>query len=266
MKNKKILESMDKISPDEASKKQILDNVLKYNHSRNEGKVINMRNNKTWKTFIPAAAILALVMTFALPNLLKNNNPDVLVSKGNIEVSYIDDLPELPPGNPGAITMNYSEADVFQLVGNDVFTGTVKSIRNIRLSYLDVTEYRAIVTVTIDKVLRGDKKVGEDVKMMLPGPVEDGKVIGVDFHVTRAMKVGEKGVFLPIRHDDQSYWEDNNTKVYFSEIAEYSILDTQKFVFLDVNGELLFAKDAFPALQSAKTLDEVEVYISSKLR
>lgn len=266
MKNRKILESMDKISPDEDSKKQILDHVLKYNQSRNKGKVIEMRKNKIWKTLVPAAAVLALIMTFALPNLLKNDNPDILVSKGNIEVSYIDDLPELPAGNPGAITMNYSEDDVFQLVGDDVFRGTVKSIRNIRLSYLDVTEYRAIVTVTIDKVLRGDKKVGEDVKMMLPGPVENGKVIGVDFHVTPAMKVGDEGIFLPIRHDDQSYWEDNATKVYFSEIAEYSILDTQKFSFFDNDGELMFAKDAFPAIQSAKTLDEVEAYISSKVR
>jgi hypothetical protein len=80
------------------------------------------------------------------------------------------------------------------------------------------------------------------------------------------MKAGDKGIFMPIKHNADYYWSDGNHTILFSQIAEYGLIDTQHFMFLQTTEGLIFAKDTFPAIKSATSLEEIESYIEAKIK
>jgi len=191
------------------------------------------------------------------------NDSNLLLSKGNIEISYVE---KAPSSDAGSITAIYTEDEVFNMFNTDIFMGTVKEVKNIRMDIDGTTSYSAIAKIAIEKNYRGSSAAGDTVSVMLPGPVENDFVIGADENITPAMKAGDKGIFMPIKYGEGSYWEDNNIKIYYSEIVQFGIMDTQRFVFLETKNGLMFARDTFPAIESATTLQEVEAFIEKKIQ
>jgi len=261
MKNKKIIESLEKIKPDGISRRRMLNTIQSMNDSKE--KVVKMKKN-TLQMLVPVALVAALLMTNGIPKLM-NNNSSLLYSKGNVMVNYIDDAPEMAV-DPMAITAIFSEDEVFNMFKTDKFMGTVKSVKNVKIDFNGSLSYRAIATILVEKSYDGNAKVGEEVDLLLPGPVDAGQIIGADFNIQPAMKVGERGIFMPIIHDETSQWEENGTVLDLREIAEYGIIDTQRFVFLETKEGLVFVRETFPQIKDAKTLDEVEAYILEKIK
>ena len=262
MKNEKIVASLNKITPDDAAKTRMLENILQENKKQTNRKVDLMKKRLSWKFVAPVAAILVLALVLGMPKLLNPGKPDVFPSKGNIIFSYAK---ELPPPDINAIVAIFTEDEVFTMFETDIYTGTVKEVKNIQVDYAGMTEYKGIATLTVDKTIRGLKAAGETVTIMLPGPVADGKIQGPDMSVYPAMKAGDKGVFMLVKHDENAYWDDGETRILFSEVAEYSVIDTQRFIFLETENGLEFARDTFPALASATTLDEVVTFVENKI-
>lgn len=261
MKNKKIIESLEKIEPDEITRRRMLHRIQSTNNS--DEKVVKMKKN-TIQMLIPAALIAALLMTNGIPKLTGNDS-SLLYSKGNVMVRYIDDAKAVPV-DPLAITMIFSEDEVFHMFKTDKFMGTVKSVRNVKIDFNGIASYRAIAKILVEKSYEGAAKVGDEVDILLPGIVDAGQIIGADFNIQPAMKAGERGIFMPIRHDETSQWEENGTVLDLREIAEYGIIDTQRFMFLETTEGLVFVRETFPQIKDAKTLDEVEKYILDKIK
>ena len=71
---------------------------------------------------------------------------------------------------------------------------------------------------------------------------------------------------MPIKHDANYYWSDGVNAIPFSQVAEYGLIDTQHFMFLQTTDGLVFAKDTFPAIKSAKSLDEIGAYVEIKIK
>jgi len=263
MKNKKIIESMNKIQPDKFARNTMLDHIL--NESTSTSAEPDRKSNKqfSWKTYLPIAALFALILLITRPDLVPNQGSNLLLFKGNIKISYVDKAPssELSASKPV-----FTEEEVFNLFDTDIFMGTVKEVKNIMIDIDANTTYHAIAKVSIEKVYVGEGSVGETVSILLPGPVEDGKIIGADFNILPSLKTGDKGIFMPIKHDANDYWSDGVNTIPFSQIAEYGLIDTQHFMFLQTTDGLFFAKDTFPAIKSATSLDEIEVYIESKIK
>ncbi|MGB4587625.1 MAG: hypothetical protein WBI17_00120 [Clostridiaceae bacterium] len=261
MKSKKIIESLEKIKPDEISKRRMLHTIQSMNNSKE--KVVKMKKN-TLQILVPVALVAALLMTNGIPKLMDNNS-SLLYSKGNVMVNYIDKAPEVPV-DPMAITAIFSEDEVFNMFKTDKFMGTVKAVKNVKIDFNGSISYRAIATVIVEKSYEGAAKVGDEVELLLPGPVDAGQIIGADFNIQPAMKAGERGIFMPIRHDESSKWEENGTVLDLREIAQYGIIDTQRFVFLETKEGLVFVRETFPQIKDAKTLEEIEAYISEKIK
>lgn len=260
MKNKKIIESLEKIKPDEISRRRMLRTIQSMN--KNE-KVVKMKKN-TLQTLIPVALVAALLMSNGIPKLTNPGN-SLLYSKGNVMVSYIVDAPEMAV-DPTAITAIFSEDEVFHMFKTDKFMGTIKTVKNVKIDFNGVPSYRAIATILVEKSYEGNAKVGEEVDLLLPGPIDAGQIIGADFNIQPAMNAGERGIFMLIRHDETSMWEENGTVLDLREIAEYGILDTQRFAFLETKDGLVFVRETFPQIKDAKTLEEVEAYILEKIK
>jgi len=262
MKNEKIVATYEKVTPDDAAKKRMLENIMQTCSKQTSRKVDFMKKRLSWKIVAPVAAILVLAMVLGIPQLMNPGKPASLPSKGNIKFSFAS---ELPPPDINAIVAIFTEDEVFTMFETDVYTGTVKSVQNIQVEYAGMTEVKGIATITVAKTLRGGKAAGETVTVMLPGPVADGQIQGPDMSVYPAMKAGDKGVFMLVKHDENAYWDDGETRILFSEVAEYSVIDTQRFIFLETEDGLEFARDTFPALATATTLDEVETYVAGKI-
>jgi len=80
--------------------------------------------------------------------------------------------------------------------------------------------------------------------------------------VISTMRVGMTGIFMPIKYDDTSYWEQNGTKLFLSDIAEYGFLDGMRYAFLVSDSEgIIFDREAYPSITEANSLDEIERYI-----
>lgn len=89
--------------------------------------------------------------------------------------------------------------------------------------------------------------------------------MGADFNITRAMKPGERGIFMPLKYKNEDVWEENGKVLKMNDVAEYAILDTQRFAFMETAEGLLFARDTFPNIKNATSLEEVETYIQEKI-
>jgi hypothetical protein len=263
MKNKKIVESMDKIEPGVLAKNKMLAHILNDSSLIHEEPVRKSIKQLPWRTYFPVAVLFALVLLFALPDLIFNQGADLLLSNGNIKISYVD---KAPSSELSASTPIFTEDEVFSMFDTDIFTGTVTEVKNIIIDIDGNTTYQAVAKVTIEKMLDGENTVGTTVSILLPGPIENGKILGGDFNTLPSMKAGDKGIFMPIKHNADYYWSDGNHTILFSQIAEYGLIDTQHFMFLQTTEGLIFAKDTFPTIKSATSLDEIESYIEDKIK
>lgn len=266
MKNKKYIDAMNEMNPDHEAKERMLQNILgESDKNRVKGNVIKMNKTKR-NSFIltGAVAAAALFFTIGLPNMGKNDAGDVLYTKGDVVITEVTDVPEIP-SNPSAITAIFNEEEVFNMFDTVAFMGTVKEVVNLKMDFDGVMHYRSMAVIAVDKVYDGDLTVGETVNAMLPGPVDTGSVMGPDFNITRAMKPGERGIFMPIVYSSEEVWEENGKSLKMTEFAKYAIIDTVRFAFMDTEEGLLFERNTFPAIKDAETLEEVETYIKEKV-
>ncbi len=267
MKNKRYIDAMNQVKPDDEAKKRMLQNILgESGESKEKGKVVKMKKSKR-NSFIltGAVAAAALFITLGLPDLGKKDAGDVLYTKGDVVVTEVTEVPEIP-ADPSAITAIFNEEEVFNMFDTVAFMGTVKDIVNLKMDFDGIVHYRAMAVITVDKVYDGELTVGETVNAMLPGPVDTGSVMGADFNITRAMKPGERGIFMPIVYSSDEVWEENGKELKMTEFAKYAIIDTVRFAFMETEEGLLFERNTFPAIKDARTLEEVETYIMEKVK
>lgn len=267
MKNRRYIDAMNQMNPDEEAKKRMLQNILgETSDNKKKGKVIEMNKGKR-NSFIltGAVAAAALFISLGLPDMGKKDAGNILYTKGDVVITEVTDVPEIP-SNPSAITAIFNEEEVFTRFDTVAFMGTVKEVVNLEMDFDGVVHYRSMAVITVDKVYDGDLTVGENVNAMLPGPVDTGSVMGPDFNITRAMKPGERGIFMPIVYSSDEVWEENGKELKMTDFAKYAIIDTVRFAFMDTEEGLLFERNTFPAIKDAKTLEEVETYIMEKVK
>lgn len=266
MKNKKLIDSWRKIEPDQAAQERMLANILAQASSvksqeRNTSKIKKPFHRKR---LLPAAACLVLIAAISIPLFNGSGGDfDLVLSKGNVKVEYMDQVPAV--GAAPSLAWRMTEDELFHQNDTAIFMGTIGEIRNVQISFNSSKEYRAIAQIKVDKTYRGDCKVGDTVSVLLPGPI-DTNVWVEDTGVTSAMRAGMTGIFMPIRYDETSYQEENGAKLYLSDIAEYGFLDGERYAFLDTGKGLLFAHDAYQSISSAASLEEIEQYIGKMIQ
>ena len=265
MKNKKYDEAMERISPDEVAKKRMLGHILSSSNEMTKGSGKEMKNKKRNIYMVTGVAAAALVLTIGLSSLNQNGNGDVLFTKDGVTITSVDEVPEMP-SNAGMSTMIFNEEEVFSMFDTVAFMGTVKDIKNISMDFDGIKHYRALATIEVEKVYDGNLTVGETISTMLPGPVETGKVMGADFNITRAMRPGERGIFMPLVYSSDEVWEENGKVLYMKDFAGYAIIDTVRFAFMETEEGIQFERGTFPNIRDAQTLEEVEEYIIEKVK
>ncbi len=249
MRNKNYKQIMDQLSPDEKTKERMLNQIM--DQKENKNSALKVGPGKT----LVLVALLAVVLVAMISLGTKSGNKVVYQGSG-LKVTAIGKAPEVQ-GNPSSITAIFTEDEVFTFFPIAAFKGQVLAVQNIAMEDEFGKTYSSYVVLQIMASYQGDLIKGDEIKVLLPGPVEDGQIMGADFNITRAFNVGEEGIFLPVVNDDSS------TALY--GFTKYTLIDTTRFAFMMTEDGLDFNKETFFGLKEAKTLDDVEDYIKGKL-
>jgi hypothetical protein len=151
------------------------------------------------------------------------------------------------------------------------FEGEVVKVDNIVVTFGSEwynKNYWAIVHIKVGEVYRGDIEPGEVVTVRLYSPVRvtGSEVQSEDSGVASRMTVGTKGIFMPARYDENSIYRENNATLYLQELAQYGMLDGERWAFLDKPDGPLFARYAYEGAGNAKTMDDVRAFVLEMLQ
>lgn len=132
------------------------------------------------------------------------------------KISYADKLPDLPSVSN---TLAYlTEDELFHSYNTDIFSGTIKEIRNIEIDFNGHADYRAFAKIEVADVIRGEIMPGEIASILLPAPINVKGLWVEDTDVISHMAIGTSGIFMPLKYDESHYREEAGVKLYFIDI------------------------------------------------
>ena len=208
-----------------------------------------------------AAACLCLLLA-SIP-LFGRGGEEIALSaaSGGVTARYVESAPDV---SSKADLVWLSEEELFTEWDTAIFKGTVTRIRNIRLDFDGEAAYRAVAEIAVEKVYRGDCAAGETVSILLPCPVSSGIWVE-DTETASAMREGMTGIFMPMAYGADSVWQQNGATLALRDLAPYGLADGLRWVFLETEDGLLFAREAYESAAGAETLGEIEAYILQML-
>lgn len=219
--------------------------------------------------WIAAAACVVLLLTAGI--LLRGRMGERIPlseASRNVKVSYISNVPGgLFFGGIGSS----SSADLAWMTEEEIFgpiasvettivRGTVTGIENIVIDFNGEKEYRALATVEVEKVIRGDCEPGDVLTIKLPCPIGGGIAVE-DTGVISRIRVGMEGIFMPRQYGEDEYWEQNGAVLLQKDVAGYGFWDGERFAFLQTEEGIVYARGSFTGMSEPATLDDVEEYI-----
>ena len=270
MKHKRIADAWNRIEPDSDADGRMLAAILDENRSEKNRRERTLAVNRkpNWKVLAPVAACLVLALAIAIPLFSGGGKDFDLKRSGGVMVSYVND-PQRPVSLKSdlmALTEEELFGDTFWDYEVVAFEGTIVEARNIVCDYGGVKDYRAIAAIEVQEVLRGNLTAGTTVTVLLPGPVDVKGLWVEDTAVSSQMTAGTRGIFMPIRYDETSIREENGVMLALLDLAEYGLLDGERWAFLETAKCLIYNHDSYPSLAGAKNLEDVKSIILPRLR
>jgi hypothetical protein len=214
---------------------------------------------------LPILIVAITIMSAAIAVNITEKSRNSLVlqySSKNIHVYYTN---QAPKSSSHANLIYLTEDELFNKDNPLIFRGKVEKIKNLEISFNGEKEYNAIATILVSNVYRGDIKNGDEIKILLPCPI-NGSVFMEDTTVVASMKEGMIGIFMPVQYDRKSKWIENGETLFQLDIASYGLNDGMRYAFLDTGEKLIFDKASYPSLKNAKTLNDIGQYIEKSIK
>ncbi|AEV68489.1 hypothetical protein [Acetivibrio clariflavus] len=209
--------------------------------------------NSIWIKRFSVAACFILVITIGILRLNVSNTPKRASFK----------TVESVPGNISSAKNSlvwHSEEELFSVWRTVIFKGTVTGIQNIEIDFNGDKEYRSIAEIEVEKVYRGNIKLGDNLSVLLPCPISINLKVE-DTDIISQIKVGTTGIFMPMEYNESSIWEQKGAVLMLKDVADYGFADGRRYAFLETDTGLIFARDAYPSIEAATTLQEVENFV-----
>ena len=270
MKHKQIADTWNRIELDSDADGRMLAAILDENRSEKNRRERTFAVNRkiNWKILVPVAACLVLALAIAIPLFSGGGKDFDLKRSRGVMVDYVDNPPSINQRASLAEFLTEEEllADTYQGYELVAFEGKIIKIRNIVCTYGGVKDYRAVAAIEVQEVLRGNLTAGTTVTVLLPGPVDVKGLWIEDTAVSSQMTAGTRGIFMPIKYDETSIREENGVMLALLDLAEYGLLDGERWAFLETAKGLIYNHDSYPSLARAKNLGDVKEIILPRLK
>ena len=228
---------------------------------------------RKWSSWVAGAACLCLCLgalsLFGDGGIVpKDDLPDdplpekIVLSEGTTAKVDIGIDGQWSGGEEGML-IYYSEEEMFGREMMYVFRGKVAGLTNVTISFNGMKVPRCVATLVIDRVYQGDIAAGEQIRMLLPCPA--GTPYTDDDTTAAMIDTGMEGIFMPWTYSGQSVWKQNGATLIMSDLAPCGLADGMRWVFLETEQGLIFAKHAYPGAADAATLDDIEAYVVKML-
>ena len=202
--------------------------------------------------------IFSFVIIICFFNSFKKNEHGLLYSSGDVKVYNISEKNiEIQEEN----LKHLSESEII----NDnlsIYRGVIKKIDNIEINFKNKKKYAVIIHFYVTKTISGDSENGNSIKVLLPN-YNFGIVNYEDSKTISRLKKGVECVIMPYKYTNDDLWEYNHKKLILCDIAEYGLLDKERYIFASSENEIIYCESAFPSLNNVKTLEQVELFIKS---
>ena len=222
--------------------------------------------NKAFIRFGAVAACLAILAVIGIPLLMKGKKAEdpttQITLSGGVIGKYVDEVPDEKVSYDLA---DLSLEEIFNKWGKVIVQGTVIKIKNIQLEFKDSKSYRALATIKVDKVYKGEAKEGDTITVLLPCGINDGTWTE-DCGVISCIRKGMQGIFMPMIYDDSAYEEMNGVTLHLKELAEYGLGDGERFAFLATDEGLVYDAYTYPEVKKTDSLEQVGTYIEGLLK
>ena len=262
MKNDKIIASWNKIEPSDSANERMLSAILERNRSVRNGtdKVNNMLKTKKW--LIPVVASLALLVAFSIP-ILHNMRSRIPLSgaSSGVTVRYANLSGDAY--QTSSVLIPLTEDELFTFFDTAIFGGTVVELNNIVVDCNGMKSYWCIAKIEVSKAYRGDINPGDTVSVRMDFPIINTQS-AEDMDTLSQLRVGMRGLFMPVIYDNTSMYEHNGATLALKDIADFGFADGVRFAFLETSNGLVFDRQSYETISNATTLDEIEEYVLSK--
>ncbi|TCI46073.1 hypothetical protein EVJ27_06160 [Exiguobacterium sp. SH3S2] len=181
----------------------------------------------------------------------------------NMSVAYIDEE-DIDVRMSSADLVEMSEDELFSKWNPAVVRGVVKQIDHIELDFNGQEEYQSIVTIGVTDVYRGEIEPGSTIQVLTVAGV-GSEVSQSEASVVSELRLGMEGIFMPRRHDASHVWSQNGASLQVMDVSDYGFPDGERYMFLEKDEGLVFMRDAYPSMEGAETLDDIEEVLISKL-
>lgn len=213
---------------------------------------------------VPIVAMLAIVFIVVMP-FFNNDKEFTLEQSHGITVKEIND----PPNISTVTDIEWlSEEELFSKNHHGftmvAFEGTVDQIQNIVIDFGETKDYYAIASISVTDVLSGEIIEGELVDVLLPNPINTDVSVSETTYSSQ-IRLGQKGIFMPIEYNERAIYEIGNGKLILQELASYGFMDGERWIFLQITDGLIYNEEAYPSLAPAQNLVEMKEIIKEKL-
>ncbi|MCD8356836.1 MAG: hypothetical protein LUE11_09730 [Clostridia bacterium] len=192
-------------------------------------------------------------------------------SAGDIRVTEITDPPEMG----GSSLLAYMTEDEL-VTQNDtsIFRGTVENIQNICVTSGDGAYYYGIITINVREIYRdlGGCEAGQKIRI-LTDPIHLDGVGTEDMDVIKQVQTGMEGIFIARAYAENETYELDNGLLFWTDLADCELPDGIRYAFLQMDGYVLYDKNAYPSVFAAEpqdlegqTLDDVAAVIEKMLQ
>ncbi|MBO4872464.1 MAG: hypothetical protein J5496_03505 [Lachnospiraceae bacterium] len=188
----------------------------------------------------------------------KDDPEKILLRSGDVVIGTKGAFPFL---GSGGVQMS-SEACLAFLTEHQLFSEASLVVRAKVTEIKDIEIYNErwgrsngyrLFTLEPLSVIRGERKSDGPIRVLMNIESEGSSLHGLD-KAFRGVQLGAEGILMLHEFGE-------GTPSYFSELADYTVGDNERFAIWAQAGELMMSGDAFPSFGKDTTLDQAEAHI-----
>ncbi len=207
---------------------------------------------------LAACFVLAILM---IPSIMQKEIK-LNQSSSNVKVRYINHAPK--DFVACSLTYRLTEKQIFEDYSDVIFQGKVQDIQNISISFGYAKYYRAIATIQVEDIIRGNLQKGDIIRILMPCSIDED-VLVEDTRVISTLRKGSEGIFMPTEYDDTSIWSENGGTLYLKDICDYGFSDGERYAFVETEQGLVYSEWTFYIQPKPTSLKDIKDYIQSFL-